>query len=510
MLSDGFRYGFKLQYEGPRVPLDTKNLKSVLQNPVAAIEKVENEIKNGRIAGPFDERPISNLRCSPIGLVPKKLSGWRLITHLSYPPLNSVNDYIDPKFTTVHYSSFDNAVSIVKTLGVDALIAKMDIKSAFRLLPCYPGDFSLLGFKIDSKFYIDKCMPMGCSISCSTFEHFSTFLHWLTEQQSGSKDLDHYLDDFFFAGKANSNDCKKLMDTFVKICKQLGVPLADEKTVGPTTFMEYLGLTINTHNMTVQIPDAKLKDLMIQIKAIAFAKKVTLKQLQSLCGILAFCTRAIPAGRAFTRRLYMATSKAKKPHHFIRVTKQMFDDLMVWKLFLENFNGVSYILDDEWLSNSDIQLYTDSAGGEGKGCGCYFNGKWCFLQWPEGFTVEILKDITFLEIIPIALAIYLWHDLFFKKKIAFYVDNLAVVTVLNVRSSKSKRVMNLLRLIVYWSMLGNFHIKSFHIPSAVNAVANAISRAQFQNFKRLAPDAELFPTAVPQDFLNILNSSLSV
>jgi hypothetical protein len=147
-----------------------------------------------------------NLRCSPVGIVPKKTSGYRLITHLSYPPSNSVNDFIDNKFSTVQYSSFDKAISIVKKLDKNVLIAKMDIKSAFRLLPVYPGDFNLLGFKIDSDYFINKCMPMGCSISCSTFEKFSTFLHWLTTKESNSENLDHYLDDFFFAGKANSND----------------------------------------------------------------------------------------------------------------------------------------------------------------------------------------------------------------------------------------------------------------------------------------------------------------
>jgi hypothetical protein len=49
----------------------------------------------------------------------------------------------------------------------------------------------------------------------------------------------------------------------------------------------------------------------------------------------------------------MATAKASKPYHYIRVSRNMFDDLMVWKLFLENFNGVSYILDKDWVSNVD-------------------------------------------------------------------------------------------------------------------------------------------------------------
>ena len=111
--------------------------------------------------------------------MPKTTSGYRLITHLSYPPSSSVNDFIDKKNSTVQYSSFDKAISI-KKLDKNALIAKMDIKSAFRLLPVYPGDFNLLGFKIDSDYFIDKCMPMGCSISCSTFEHF---LHFCTGLQ---------------------------------------------------------------------------------------------------------------------------------------------------------------------------------------------------------------------------------------------------------------------------------------------------------------------------------------
>ena len=88
----------------------------MLANPAITIAKVENEIKNGRIGGPFRQRPISNLRCSPIGIIPKKTGGWRLITHLSYPPMNSVNHFIDEKFTAVQYSSFDNIISIVQKI----------------------------------------------------------------------------------------------------------------------------------------------------------------------------------------------------------------------------------------------------------------------------------------------------------------------------------------------------------------------------------------------------------
>ena len=44
------------------------------------------------------------------------------------------------------------------------------IKSAFRILPINPQDFHLLGRKWSGQYYYDKCMSMGCSSSCKTFE----------------------------------------------------------------------------------------------------------------------------------------------------------------------------------------------------------------------------------------------------------------------------------------------------------------------------------------------------
>lgn len=94
LILDGFKYGFKLNFTGLRLSQEYVNLLSVKQNPSAAINKLQNEIDLGRMAGPFDYRPIYNLRCSLVGLVPKT-TGLRLITNLSYPKIFSVNDHIN-------------------------------------------------------------------------------------------------------------------------------------------------------------------------------------------------------------------------------------------------------------------------------------------------------------------------------------------------------------------------------------------------------------------------------
>lgn len=102
---------------------------------------------------------------------------WRLITNLSAPIGNSVNDFIDTALCSVSYASFDDAITKISSLGKATLLCKMDLSSAFRQLPIHPSDFCLLGMCIQGKFYIDKCTPFGCSIACSTLEKFSSFLH---------------------------------------------------------------------------------------------------------------------------------------------------------------------------------------------------------------------------------------------------------------------------------------------------------------------------------------------
>jgi hypothetical protein len=122
---------------------------------------------------------------------------------------------------------------------------------------------------------------------------------------------------------------------------------------------------------------------------------------------LAFCSKALTSGRAFCRRLYGSFKQAKKPHHFIRVTKGIKDDLLIWKLFLKDCNGVSYIQDLGWVESPEIDLFTDSAGRSDLGCGAYLHGSWAFMKWPSHWKNEVFNDMTYLEIIPIALAIFL-------------------------------------------------------------------------------------------------------
>ena len=87
-----------------------------------ANSKILKEINLGRIAGSFPEPPFPTVRVSPIFVIPKTSSTeFRLIHNLSFPPNNSVNDFIDREHCSVKYSSIDDAVKMIHDLGRNAL-----------------------------------------------------------------------------------------------------------------------------------------------------------------------------------------------------------------------------------------------------------------------------------------------------------------------------------------------------------------------------------------------------
>ena len=145
------------------------------------------EVGMGRISGPFstaEETGLDSLIISPIGLVPKPSGGERLIHHLSHPWGSGVNAYIDDEEARVSYASFDQALKIVASYGVGAAMAKLDVKSAYRLLPMRESDFQFLGFHIQGTVFVDKMAPMGAKISASHWECFRNYVYrWKVSEE---------------------------------------------------------------------------------------------------------------------------------------------------------------------------------------------------------------------------------------------------------------------------------------------------------------------------------------
>lgn len=455
-LIDGFTNGFSLGFTGERVPMSARNLKSAYDKPLIIQSKIRKEVQLGRIVGPFPSPPFDNFRCSPVGLVPQRTANeFRLIHHLSSPKGSSVNDNIDLEECAVVYSDFDESVKLIVALGRNAFMGKSDIKSAFRLLPVNPADFDLLGMCIDRQFYFDRCMPMGCSVSCAVFERFSSFLQACCRRIASSQCILHYLDDFFFAGKS-ADECSHLMWCFKAMCERFGVPIASEKTEGPVQVITYLGLEIDSANLQVRVPGEKVEALLGMLEEYTSKSKVTLRQMQSLIGSLNFVCRAIGPGRAFLRRLIDLTRGVTRAHHRIRISKGAKADLLAWKEFLLHFNGIVSFGDNNWKDNDFFHFYSDAAARIG--FGIYFDKRWAHAQWTE----EILTarySVGFLELFPIVVGVSMWGKEIAGRKVVFWSDDQTVVAVINKQTSTCEQIMGLVRRLVVLCLKWNIWFK---------------------------------------------------
>ena len=70
------------------------------------------------------------------------MSATTLLQHLSNQKF-----YLSPQDYTLSYCSVDDAFVIVSSLGCSALMAKIDLRNAFRLIPVWLQDWNLLEIK---------------------------------------------------------------------------------------------------------------------------------------------------------------------------------------------------------------------------------------------------------------------------------------------------------------------------------------------------------------------------
>ncbi|VDI51238.1 Hypothetical predicted protein [Mytilus galloprovincialis] len=367
------------------------------------------------------------MQLSPLGLAEKKIPGtYRMIHHLSFPEGSSINDNIPQDNCSVQYASIQDAIELIKikTVGRTSFCAKTDISSAFRIINITESQYKLFGFMWEGKYYYDKNLQMGCSSSCQIFEKFSSAIEWIARKKLLITHMVHILDDFMIVDKTEDG-CKKKLNRFLAICKDMGIPISKEKTFQPSQVMSFVGYEIDTQLMEVRLPIDKLDKCNNIITVVLQKEKITLRELQSIIGTLNFACAVVIPGRAFLRRLIDLTIGVKKSFHRIRMTKSVQQDLNTWQNFLRNFNGKSLILSDRWLTSDQLHLFTDASGT--LGYGALFGAQWFLGKWDTKWQKQ---NIAFLELYPIVLAVEIWGHQIKNQCIYFHTDNIALVSVI--------------------------------------------------------------------------------
>ena len=143
-------------------------------------------------------------------------------------------------------------------LGPAALLTKEDIESAYRLIPVDPDNRPLLAMEWENQLYIDSMLPFGLRSASKILNAVADALAWYLHQK-GIKLLRHYLDDFIIVAPPCSAECQELLATLDRVCKALGVPIAEHKRDSTTTRLTYLGIEVDTEAGQLRLPGDKLK-----------------------------------------------------------------------------------------------------------------------------------------------------------------------------------------------------------------------------------------------------------
>ena len=455
-------------------------------------------MSRGESPWPLPNLTTPRLRCSGLGAVPKKDGRWRMILHLSAPAGTSVNDHINKADFSLHYASFDEAVRMLTALGPGALMAKVDLKSAFRMIPVHPEDWELLGMHWRDHFYIDTCLPFGLRSAPFLFNEVASALQWILQHNYAIRDMLHYLDDYLMAGPPDDPACARFLTTFLQVADQLGVLVAMEKVDGPSPTLSFLGLLLDSLRQEIRLPPAKLEAMLLELQRWTARKVATKRELLSLIGKLSFASRAVPAGRLFLRRLITLSTTVSQLHHHIRINAEARADIAWWQSFLPSWNGTAKFVSPDVTTAADFDLFTDASGT--LGCGGYFRGEWFHYDW---LPHQRQQSIQWKELFAVVAAARTWGSAWTGKRIRFYCDNQAVVLSWEARRCKEPHLMALLRNLFFVAASHHFYVHLTHLPGKTNELADALSRGQYNRFFALAPQAARTPTMTPGDLTTL-------
>ena len=193
---------------------------------------------------------------------------------------------------------------LVQALGPGTQLVKMDLKEAYRIVTVHPDDQHLLAITWNGSVYVDRSLPLGLRLAPKIFTAVADAASCGRCLGTPSTRNTPVADDFLFfqpRGDILSTDTRTIASS---VFQELGVPVAEHKTEGPSTRVTFLGFAIDTRMFQLSLMDDKLLRLQETIALWQGRRGCTQKELESLLGCLSHVAFAICPGRLFLRQLF--------------------------------------------------------------------------------------------------------------------------------------------------------------------------------------------------------------
>ena len=423
---------------------------------------------------------------------------------MSSPEGVSVNDGISESLCSLTYVTIMDGAKGVTAHGKGSLMAKVDIRNAYRVVPVHPEDRWLMGMTWQKNLYIDTALPFGLRLAPQIFTALADAIEWIA-RKNGVQFVIHYLDDFLLIGAPDSQQCSESMTALLRTLNHPGVPVAWDKLEGPTPRLTFLGFELDSITWEICLPREKLKELQDLVKGWLDRSSCKRRELESLVGRLAHASWVIKPGKTFMRRLFELLARTRRAHHHVRLNSSFRSDIRWWSIFMDSWNGVSMM--SEEVALGQIEIWTDASGSYGCGAIAPESHQWIQLQWSShnhGGINPRGQSILWKELVPIVIACTVWAKYWRGRQVTVHCDNMGTVAVVNAGYSREHNIMHLLRCLFFVRATYQFSLYATHIAGAQNCWADALSRGNTQFLYTQVGDPTYHQSQVQASLITLL------
>jgi hypothetical protein len=231
--------------------------------------------------------------------------------------------------------------------GPGALFSKTDIQDAYKLIPNPVAEWRYYGFMWLGKFFLDTTTVFGSKVAPASFDPLPETIVNVTccVKKIPKKWIHRQLDDVPIVSPKGSGITEAFTKCYAKICKDLGVPLAEtcpnhEKAFGPSTFGTVLGIGFDSTNLEWYLAKDKTHDLIKCIDGFLAQKSCSLLDAQILHGKLSAVAQMSNFLMGFRFNLVGLLKRFRENETERRlIPRELKDDLWIWKKLICSARG---------------------------------------------------------------------------------------------------------------------------------------------------------------------------
>ncbi|KAK3268095.1 hypothetical protein CYMTET_23384 [Cymbomonas tetramitiformis] len=272
---------------------------------------IEEDSAAGRIFLADWRLPLGVIALGMVEKVRKGKVKYRPVSDYSRPKVGGVNARI--ALEPDEYSTVKDAYALLRP---EYFMVKVDLENAYRSLGVASMFWPSQCFGFDVERYMDTRAPFGNRALPGIFTRFTrAIVAWM---QARGMPCVGYLNDFFCVGRMRA-EAEEHMMRLVEFVSFLGFCVITEKCEGPTRRIEFLGVLLSTEGevCTAAIDEDRAEHVLArgrELRAQAARGMVRRKALESLLGLLAFCSQMVWGLSLYTMRgfAFLAATTARR------------------------------------------------------------------------------------------------------------------------------------------------------------------------------------------------------